>query len=75
MTPLYYSIYTISNESNDLKICHVGHFSETEVQVPSMPEFAPVELNPVGKLLIVDALRARSGTGQLFVFTFLPPLR
>ena len=39
-----------------------------------MPEFAPDPLNPVGKLLIVDARRARSGTGQLFVFTFLPPL-
>ena len=53
----------------------MGHFSETEVQVPSMPEFAPVELNPVGKVLTVDARLARSGTGQLFVFMFLPPLR
>ena len=67
--------YVYKNESNYLKICHVGHLSETEVQVPSMPEFAPDPLNPVGKLLIVDARRARSGTGQLFVFTFLPPLR
>ena len=40
-----------------------------------MPEFAPVELNPVGKVLTVDARLARSGTGQLFVFMFLPPLR
>ena len=39
----------------DLKICHVGHFSEMEVHVPSAPVVVPpVAVSPVG-CVIVDA--------------------
>ena len=59
------SIYSISNEGNDLKICHVGHFSETEVQVPSMQKFAPVELNPVERYLAFFKSKKLSNDGKL----------